>query len=151
MLGSNPVFSTFKLAVSSLEGVSTVQGPLQSNQRSSSLCLYSKWGMWAFKIKGLGLWWKYTGQFISRNLINLTMSSVIPQPWAIKHCPHLNQMLEHIPGFSGMKKSTSYFRYAILAKPWACKWKHLSLQVQPLDNILVATHTCQATVLGPDF
>lgn len=43
------------------------------------------------------------------------MSSVIPQPWAIKHCPHLNQILEHTPGFSGMKKSTSYFRYAILA------------------------------------
>lgn len=33
---------TFKLAVSSLEGVWTVLGPLQSNQRSSGLCLYSK-------------------------------------------------------------------------------------------------------------
>lgn len=131
---------TFKLAVSSLEGVWTVLGPLQSNQRSSGLCLYSKWGMWAFTIKGLGHGWEVHRPIYqqksnqsnhelcnSPTLGHKALPSSEPNAW-IHSRSFWHEIIHQL-------FQVCHPCLLALAKPWDCKWKHLSLQAQPLDNI----------------
>lgn len=83
IVGSSLGFVTFKLAVSSSSGLATVQKPLQPNQNTATLCLYSQWGLLAFTIKGrealMEVHWQIYQQ---KSKMSATTSYVITQPLA---------------------------------------------------------------------